>query len=47
MKLEVAGSKRMFGHIGFSYVGFVFLLLLFVPNLIWTKKNAAGLYRSA
>jgi hypothetical protein len=25
------------GHFGFSYVGFVFLLMLIVPNLIWTK----------
>ena len=25
------------GHFGFSYVGFVFMLMLIVPNLIWTK----------
>ena len=25
------------GHLGFSYVGFIFLLMLTVPNLIWTK----------
>ena len=25
------------GHLGFSYVGLVFLLMLMVPNLIWTK----------
>lgn len=24
-------------HFGFSYVGLVFLLMLFVPNLLWTK----------
>lgn len=24
-------------HFGFSYVGLIFLLLLMVPNLIWTK----------
>lgn len=29
----------MFGHFGFSYTGFLFLLLLMVPNLIWTKKQ--------
>jgi hypothetical protein len=25
------------GHFGISYVGLIFLLMLFVPNLIWTK----------
>ena len=24
-------------HFGFSYVGLLFLLMLFVPNLLWTK----------
>ncbi len=24
-------------HFGFSYIGLIFLVLLFVPNLIWTK----------
>lgn len=24
-------------HFGFSYVGLVFLVMLFVPNLLWTK----------
>ena len=27
------------GHLGFSYVGLVFLLMLMVPNLIWTKHK--------
>jgi len=27
------------GHFGFSYVGLIFLLMLFVPNLIWTKHQ--------
>ncbi len=27
------------GHFGFSYVGFIFLLMLTVPNLIWTKHQ--------
>ena len=27
------------GHLGFSYVGFIFLLMLTVPNLIWTKHQ--------
>ena len=25
-------------HFGFSYVGLCFLLMLFVPNLLWTKQ---------
>lgn len=29
-------------HFGFSYVGLVFLLLLMVPNLLWTKRQPAG-----
>jgi hypothetical protein len=27
------------GHFGFSYVGFIFLLMLTVPNLIWSKNQ--------
>lgn len=30
------------GHFGFSYVGAAFLLLLFVPNIVWTKKMPQG-----
>lgn len=30
------------GHFGFSYVGFIFLLMLTVPNLIWTKHQPAN-----
>ena len=26
-------------HFGFSYVGLIFLLMLFVPNLLWTKHR--------
>lgn len=26
-------------HFGFSYVGLIFLTLLMVPNLIWTKNQ--------
>ena len=26
-------------HFGFSYVGLIFLVLLFVPNLFWTKHK--------
>lgn len=32
----------MIGHFGFSYMGFVFLLLLIVPNLIWAKNKPHG-----
>ncbi|MDE5855450.1 MAG: hypothetical protein K2H06_00220 [Anaeroplasmataceae bacterium] len=24
-------------HIGFSYIGLIFLLMLFIPNIIWAK----------
>lgn len=30
------------GHLGFSYVGFIFLLMLTVSNLIWTKHKPNG-----
>lgn len=29
----------MLGHLGFSYVGLVYLLMLFIPNLLWTKNQ--------
>lgn len=32
----------MIGHFGFSYIGLIFLLLLFVPNIIWTRKKPKG-----
>lgn len=32
----------MLGHFGFSYVGLFFLIMLFVPNLVWTKKQPQG-----
>lgn len=32
----------MFGHFGFSYIGLLFLLLLFIPNMIWTGKQPEG-----
>lgn len=32
----------MYGHFGFSYTGLVFLLLLFIPNIIWTKNMPEG-----
>ena len=32
----------MLGHFGFSYIGLLFLLLLAVPNLLWTRRLPAG-----
>ncbi len=32
----------MLGHLGFSYIGFLFLLLLIIPNLVWTRKQPQG-----
>lgn len=32
----------MFGHFGFSYIGLVFMFMLLIPNLIWTKKQPQG-----
>jgi hypothetical protein len=30
------------GHLGFSYIGLIFLLMLTIPNLIWTKHQPVG-----
>lgn len=32
----------MTGHFGFSYIGLIFLLLLFVPNMVWVGKKPQG-----
>lgn len=32
----------MLGHLGFSYIGLLFLIMLMVPNLIWTKNQPHG-----
>lgn len=32
----------MFGHLGFSYIGLLFLVLLFIPNILWTKRKPHG-----
>lgn len=29
-------------HLGFSYVGLIFLIMLMVPNLIWAKNQPKG-----
>lgn len=30
------------GHLGFSYVGLIYLLMLFIPNIMWAKKQPEG-----
>ena len=32
----------MFGNWGFSYIGALFLLMLFVPNILWAKRKPQG-----
>ena len=32
----------MFGNLGFSYTGLLFLLMLFIPNIIWSKGKPQG-----
>ena len=32
----------MFGNFGFSYIGLLFLLMLFIPNIIWAKRKPQG-----
>ncbi|MCM1543809.1 MAG: hypothetical protein NC110_00775 [Ruminococcus sp.] len=32
----------MLGNFGFSYVGLVYLLMLMLPNVLWTKFKPAG-----
>lgn len=29
-------------HFGFSYIGLLYLLMLFIPNLLWAKHQPAG-----
>ncbi len=30
------------GHFGFSYIGLIWLLMLFVPNLLWARAKPQG-----
>lgn len=30
------------GSLGFSYVGFLYLLLLFIPNMLWINRQPQG-----
>ena len=32
-------------HLGFSYIGLIFLLMLFIPNIIWTRKNHKDIFQ--
>lgn len=32
----------MFGHLGFSYIGLIFMFMLIIPNLIWIKNQPQG-----
>ena len=32
-------------HFGFSYVGFIFLLMLFIPNIIWSKNKPKNYHK--
>ena len=32
----------MSGNLGFSYIGFLFLLMLFIPNIMWSKRKPQG-----
>ena len=32
----------MLGHLGFSYVGAIYLLMLWIPNGLWTKNKPEG-----
>lgn len=41
LKVVVYGGKGM-GHLGFSYIGLIFLLMLMVPNLIWARHQPKG-----
>lgn len=36
----------MLGHFGFSYVGLIYLLMLFIPNIVWSRKLPAD-YKTA
>lgn len=36
---ELILEEKAVGHPGFSYMGFIFLLMLTIPNLIWTRHQ--------
>ena len=34
-------------HFGFSYIGLIWLLMLFIPNIIWTTNKPSGYEEAA
>lgn len=32
----------MFGSFGFSYIGLIFLIMLFIPNIVWARNKPQG-----
>lgn len=32
----------MLGHLGFSYIGLLYLLMLTIPNVLWAKRQPIG-----
>ena len=30
------------GHIGFSYIGLIYMLLIEIPNILWTRRKPEG-----
>jgi hypothetical protein len=32
----------MLGHFGFSYIGLIYLLMLWIPNSMWAKRKPEG-----
>ncbi len=34
--------NQRFLNFGFSYIGLIYLIMLFVPNIIWTKNKPEG-----
>lgn len=37
-------NKKIMGHFGFSYIGLVFLLALFIPKYYLGRKKATRIY---
>ena len=32
----------MFGHIGFSYIGLLYMVFIEIPNIMWARRKPAG-----
>ena len=30
------------GHFGFSYIGLIYMLMLFIPNILWARRKPEG-----